>query len=135
MTIRDMLAALGLLLLRLTAGLPLILLHGWAKVKNYSAMTESFPDPLGLGKDVSLGLAAFAEVFCAGAVVLGLFTRLAAIPPLIAMCVAVLFVHAKDTWATKEMALLYLGMYFALVWLGGGGLSLDSLLFKKKTPQ
>ena len=54
--------SLFLLALRILFGV-LLLSHGIQKWTNFSAMSESFPDPLGVGSTLSLGLAVFAEVF------------------------------------------------------------------------
>ena len=97
-------ASIGLLLLRLGACSFLIYGHGWGKLANYTARSETFSDPLGVGSPMSLGLAVFAEVFCSIAVMLGLLTRLAAIPLIITMGVAGFIRHAPDPFAKKEAA-------------------------------
>ena len=65
----------GLLLLRvlLAAGL---LTHGIAKIANFSALSTSFLDPLGIGVLPALLGAIFAEVVCSILVLIGLWTRL-----------------------------------------------------------
>ena len=55
--------SLFLLALRILFGV-LLLSHGIQKWTNFSAMSGSFPDPLGVGSTLSLGLAIFGEVFC-----------------------------------------------------------------------
>ena len=57
--------SLFLLALRILFGV-LLLSHGIQKWTNFSAMSGSFPDPLGVGSTLSLGLAFFGEVFCSG---------------------------------------------------------------------
>jgi putative oxidoreductase len=61
-----------------------------------------------------------AEGPCAIAVVLGLWTRLAALPIIIGMAVAAFVVHANDPFGVKEKALLYLIVHLALFVTGGG---------------
>jgi putative oxidoreductase len=56
-------------------------------------------------------------------------TRLAAIPLLITMLVAVLIVHSADAFGNKELALLYAVIYLTLIFTGGGKFSADKLLF------
>ncbi|MEK7256916.1 MAG: DoxX family membrane protein, partial [Bacteroidota bacterium] len=71
----------GLLLLRLGAGLYMGLFHGKNALMELLAGNTDFPDPLGMGSGtVKLLMGVFAEFFCAWLVVLGLFTRLACIP-------------------------------------------------------
>ena len=55
-----------------------------------------FADPLGLGGQLSLGLASFAEFFCAIAVAIGLLTRLASVPVIILFTVAFFIIHGDD---------------------------------------
>lgn len=64
--------SLFLLALRILFGV-LLLSHGIQKWTNFSAMSESFPDPLGVGSTLSLGLAVFAEVFCSVGFIFGAF--------------------------------------------------------------
>lgn len=121
----------GLLLLRLAAGGSMIVFHGWDKLLGFSEMKDSFPDPLGIGTSLSLGAAVGAEVGCAALLVLGLATRVAALPLAFTMGVAAFVVHADDPWAKKELALVYLAMSLALVFTGAGRLSIDARLAKK----
>lgn len=111
---------LALLLLRLGFGGVMIYGHGWAKLTGFGERAAGFPDPLGVGTATSLGLAVFAEVFCAAAVVLGLLTRWAVLPLVVTMIVAVFVVHADDPFRRQELGLLYL-VAFVVLWLKGPG--------------
>ena len=124
---RARLDAAGLLLLRLAFGGIMIYGHGWAKLTGFAEKSATFPDPLGVGSAASLGLAVFAEVFCAAAVLVGLFTRLATIPLIVTMVVAVFAVHADDPFGRKELGLVYLAAYLALLARGAGAWSVDAL--------
>ncbi len=121
---------LALLFLRLTGGGIMLAAHGFSKLMNYSAMSSSFPDPIGVGSQVSLILAIFAEVLCSLFLIIGLFTRFAAIPLIVTMMVAALIVHGSDPFAQKEMALLYGTIYIALFLAGPGQFSVDRLMGK-----
>lgn len=114
---------IGLLILRVSAG-GLMMTHGVAKLMNFNSMLTQFPDPIGLGSGLSLSLAVFAEFLCALLVVLGVFTRFAAIPVAITMAVAAFIVHSADPFQRKELALLYFGIFVSLIFLGGGKYSL-----------
>lgn len=120
-----------LLALRIALGGSMVFAHGWGKLQNFSAYAERFPDPIGIGPLPSLVLAVFAEAFCSIAVVLGLFTRLATIPLLVTMAVAVLVVHADDPFAKKELGLLYFAGFLVLLARGAGPWSVDALLTKR----
>lgn len=119
---------LGLLVLRLSLGGMLMIGHGWGKLKGFTGMMHQFPDPIGLGSTVSLTLVVFAEFFCAAAVILGLLTRLSAIPIFIAMVVAGLVFHEADPWQKKELALAFASSALVLTIMGGGKFSLDHAL-------
>ncbi len=121
--------SLGLLALRVGTGLFMFFFHGLGKVLNYAERAQTFKDPLGVGSEISLLLAIFAEVVCALVIVLGLGTRLAAIPLVITMLVAAGIVHITDPWAKQEFALLYAIPFFGLLLTGAGKFSLDARLF------
>lgn len=122
---------LGLLFLRLFSGAAMLFGHGWGKLMKFSTLATKFPDPIGLGSSVSLALAVFSEVFCAAALILGVFTRFASIPLFITMIVAAFVIHAQDPFKVKERALLYAVIYLTLFLTGGGSLSIDRFMNKK----
>lgn len=124
-------ASLGLLVLRITFGLTMVFSHGYPKMMKYSAMSEKFYDPFGIGSAASLILVIFAEVFCSILLALGLFTRGVLIPLLICMLVAVWMKHGGDPFGRKEMGLLYTFAYVALMITGPGKYSLDTRITEK----
>tara|TARA_R110001583_G_scaffold25760_6_gene93085 strand:+ start:317 stop:736 length:420 start_codon:yes stop_codon:yes gene_type:complete len=110
-----------------------MLTHGFGKLNLlFSGNEIQFPDPMGVGATSSLGLAVFAEVICSILIGLGLVTRLASIPLIVTMLVAIFMIHGADPFAKKEFALLYLIVYLAVFVVGGRKYSLDALLLKKK---
>lgn len=117
----------ALLILRVWLGASLLALHGWGKLTGFSAMAPKFADPLGLGPTVSLGLAVFGEVVCAALLVLGLFTRFAALSLIIVMGVAFFVVHGRALSGpgSGELAYLYLAGFVAVFLAGGGDYSVD----------
>jgi len=117
---------LVLLLWRLTFGGLMLLNHGWGKVERALSGSGRFPDPLGLGSELSLWLTAFAEGVCALLIVLGLFTRLATVPLIFAMGVAAFVVHGDDPFKDKELALIYLVAFVSLLLTGPGSYALDA---------
>lgn len=127
----DSRVGIGLLFLRIGAGGFMLAFHGWGKLINFGSRWGKFGDPIGLGPEVSLILTVFAEFFCSLALVLGLFTRAAAIPLLITMLVVAGIVHIDDPWNKKEFALLYAIPFLALIFTGGGKYSLDAKWFRK----
>jgi putative oxidoreductase len=123
--------SLGLFLLRLFAG-GLIIPSGYQKLTHFSSMSKGFTDPFHIGSQASLSLLIFAELFCAILIVLGLLTRLAAIPLIIAMSVAFFMAHhGKITGeGNGSYALLFLGCYLVLLITGPGKYSADRSLGK-----
>ncbi|MBL7753971.1 MAG: DoxX family protein [Chitinophagaceae bacterium] len=122
--------SLGLLLLRILSG-GMMMIHGWGKIVKWAELKSSFPDPFGIGHEISLALTVFAEFICAGLLVVGLGTRLVLIPLLIVMAVAFFKIHAADPLNEKELALFYLVIYAALLLSGPGKFSLDKVWLKK----
>ncbi|QEG22846.1 DoxX family protein [Mariniblastus fucicola] len=127
----EHLASAGMLLLRIGIG-AMMLVHGLAKLNGFNEMSGSFPDPMGVGSQLSLILAIGAEVGCSVLLMVGLGTRLAAIPLAFTMIVALFVVHGSDPWKAKELAAVYLLVYSTLVLTGPGKFSLDHVLLNRK---
>lgn len=121
-----------LLITRIAVG-SFMLTHGIPKLmKFFSTGDVTFSDPLGVGTIPSLMMAIFAEVFCSILVILGLGTRIAVIPLIITMLVAVVLVHASDPFGKKELGLMYLTIYMFLIVVGSGKYSLDEWLLRRQ---
>lgn len=118
---------LGLLVLRLWVAIPMIALHGWGKLVNFGARSGSFADPFGIGSMPSLALITFSEVFGSILLILGLFTRFAAVMGAIGMTVAFVYGHGAQLSGPRsgELPLIFLGAYVVLLLAGGGRFSLD----------
>lgn len=126
--------AVGLLVLRLVAGLAMML-HGWGKIQ---------PNPFGwMGPDAPVPgflqfLAALSEFGGGLALIVGLLTPIASLGIFFTMVVAVLvhvqrgdpFVAMKPGGGSFEPALGYLAIALLMIFTGPGALSLDALVFK-----
>jgi len=119
-----------LLAARLVFGI-LLLSHGIQKFNSFDQMSSAFPDPLGVGSNISLILAIFAELICSIGFILGLLYRLAMLPMIFTMLVAFFVIHAKDPFAVKELAFIYLIVFILMYIAGPGKYSIDSFLFTK----
>ncbi|MFB6264999.1 MAG: DoxX family protein [Bradymonadaceae bacterium] len=119
---------IGLLLLRVVFGVLMIVGHGYGKWTSLPEKAASFPDPVGLGSELSMYLAVGAEFFCAGLVVVGLATRAAVIPLIVTMSVAAFVVHGGDPLGDRETALLYGTAFATLLVAGPGRISLDGVI-------
>jgi len=104
--------------------------HGINKIKGFGEAAGHFYDPFHIGHQASLILVIFAEVFCALFVVLGLFTRLAVIPLVIEMLVAVFLFHRGQSLTSHELGVLYLAAFFGILLMGPGKFSVDGAMGK-----
>ncbi len=125
----DKSISFSLLLLRLFLG-GLMIPHGYQKLMSFASSSSGFTDPFHIGGPASMSLTIFAELFCALFIVLGLMTRIACIPLIIAMSVAVFYSHHGQIFGDGEHAALYLTGYMALLLTGPGKISIDRLLGK-----
>lgn len=132
-SVRSYSTDFGLLIIRVTFSVVLLINHGLPKYENFGAMSQRFFDPFGFGPSTALSLAIFAEVICAGLITLGFMTRLATIPLIISFSVAFFGFHYFDPFAKKELAFLFLTVYFALFILGPGKISIDAAINRRKT--
>lgn len=107
----------------------LMLTHGISKTELFNETPVQFMDFMGLGAEISLALAIFAEVGCSILILLGLGTRIAVIPLIVTMLVAVFIVHSGAPFANQEMGLHYLLVYIMLLITGSGRYSLDRLVY------
>lgn len=107
----------------------LMLTHGISKTELFNETPVQFMDFMGFGPEISLALAIFAEVGCSILILLGLGTRIAVIPLIVTMLVAVFIVHSGDPFANQEMGLHYLLVYIMLLITGSGRYSLDRLVY------
>jgi putative oxidoreductase len=119
----------AMLLLRLGAGI-LMMNHGYDKLVHFGSRHNSFMNFLGIGSTFSLTLVIFAEFFCSLFLILGLFTRLATIPLIVAMSVALFKAHNAEIFGKGEVATLYLTCYVVLLLLGPGKVSVDGMTGK-----
>lgn len=117
-------ANIGLALLRIVPSV-MMLTHGIPKFNKLISGNFEFGDPIGIGATPSLFLSVIGEVICPILIIIGLKTRIMAIPPAITMLIAGFIVHSDDPFGTKEKALMYLVIFIAIILLGPGKFSID----------
>lgn len=120
--------AFSLLVLRLGAGSLMLVKHGFDKLIHFASIAPRFADPFHIGSTTSLALVIFAEFFCSAFIIIGLFTRLASIPLVIAMSVALFSANKGDFFGKGEAAGLFLVVFVVLLFTGPGKVSLDRLI-------
>jgi putative oxidoreductase len=118
----------AVLVLRLGAGSLMMINHGLDKLMHFAQKAPRFADPFHIGSTTSLSMVVFAEFFCAAFIILGLFTRLAAIPLIIGMSVALFFAHKGEFFGKGESAGLFLTCFIVLLFTGPGKVSLDRFI-------
>jgi putative oxidoreductase len=119
----------AMLLLRLGAG-ALIIPHGYDKLIHFSEKKDSFMNFMSMGSTPSYSLVIFAEFFCGMFIVLGLFTRLAVLPLIIAMSVVVFKASHGNIFGKGAEGALFLSCFSAILLCGPGKVSVDGLINK-----
>lgn len=117
----------AMLLLRLALG-ALMIPHGYSKLIHFAEQKNKFMNFLGMGSTLSFSLLIFAELICSALLVLGLFTRGAVIPLIIAMSVALFKAHHGEVFGDGEHAALFLAGYFVVLLCGPGKVSVDGMM-------
>lgn len=123
---------LGLLVLRVFAGLGLALAHGLGKIppseRFISGVIEmGFPLP-----GVFAWAAGLSEFVGGILLAIGLLTRPAAFFVLVTMFVAAFIRQAGDPFGERELALLYGAVAVLFLFAGSGRFGLDALLLRRK---
>ena len=124
----DRLQPLALLVLRLVLG-AIMIGHGYPKVAGGLSQHVSFVHGLGLPGWLAYFSAA-AEFFGGILILLGLFTRFAALAVLIDMSVAIWKVHWRNGLLGNggyQFPLALAAIAFSLIFFGGGPISLDAI--------
>lgn len=111
---------LGLFFLRLTGSLLLLYVHGLPKVLHFSEELTRIEDPFGFGPYFSLIPAIVAEVFCPILILFGVATRLACVPIIAVLLVAMLVVHPGWSIAEGQFGWLLLIVFTTLAITGPG---------------
>jgi putative oxidoreductase len=119
----------ALLILRIAAG-GLIMTHGYSKLISFASRSSTFSDPYHIGHSTSMALVIFAEFFCGALIVMGLLTRLAAVPLIITMATVVFSVNHGKLTGNGELPVLFLACFITLLFAGPGKVSIDRLIGK-----
>lgn len=122
----DLSFHLALFFLRAGTG-ALIVMHGYDKLTHFSQYRRIFPDFLHIGSTAGLVLTIFAELVCGFFVFIGLFTRLAIIPLIISMSIALFRSHHGDLFGEGEKDTVFLLSFVAILLVGPGKASIDGI--------
>jgi putative oxidoreductase len=128
------LRALAPLLGRLAVGL-VFMSTGWGKVHNIEKVTSFFTSLHIPAPHFQAILVGYSELLCGTALVIGLLSRLATIPLMVSMVVAILTAKLPDLHGLFDLVgfdeFTYLMVLAMVAILGPGALSLDAILVKR----
>ena len=123
----DSLFNIGTFLLRASLGLMMCIHHGLPKISNFGEWQNTFYNPFHLGSRLSLILSILAEVFGSAFLILGLFSRIAAILLVIDLGVAIFLYHRDHPINRFEDAILFFTGFLFILLVGPGKISVDGL--------
>lgn len=119
---------IGLLFLRICASVLVLIVHGLPKIGHYRREAAAIEDPFHLGRKVTIAFAIFAEVVCPGLVIVGIATRLCALPIMIVTAIALLRVHPEWTIDQAQFAWMLLILFGTIAIAGPGRYALATWL-------
>ena len=127
-----MIKSFGLLILRISIGTMLIH-HGYEKTADIQNFADAFVRPIGLPFPIlSSYIAAYSEIYGSWLLIVGLFTRFAALS--IVGTIGVAIYHAIVTAGFNiyllELLILYMGGSLCILLLGSGDFAIDRFLRK-----
>jgi putative oxidoreductase len=122
------------LLGRLAVGL-LFMLDGWAKLHNIDSVTSFFAELAIPAPHLNALVVSYSQLICGAALVVGLLTRLATVPLIVSMAVAILTAKLPKVHGLYDFVGLdeftYLVVCLMIALLGPGAVSLDALLVRR----
>jgi putative oxidoreductase len=134
LSLAHRLAFLAPLLARFTIGAAFID-SGWGKVHNLEKVTAYFTE-LGIpAPQIQATFVSWVELVCGSLILVGLATRLAAVPLICTMLVALITANASDISGISDLVgtieFTYIALLVVLAIGGGGWVSLDHVLFRR----
>lgn len=127
---------LGRLFLRLFVGI-MLLQFGVRQIIEFQAESTAFPAVAGMSGEMSCVVMICIEILCSVFIMAGFLTRLMILPPFIAMVLAEYYLLANVVneasymlqWnQTGYLPIMFLGIYFFLLLVGPGKISVDYFL-------
>ena len=127
---------LGRLFLRLFVGI-MLFQFGIRQIAHFYEMKTFFPSVMGMGSEATLIVMICIELICSTFIMFGFLTRLMIIPPFVAMILAEHFLlndysttasYLLDWQHQGYLPIMFLGIYFFLLLVGPGKISVDYFL-------
>lgn len=134
LAVLEKMAWLPAALCRVTTGV-LFASTGWGKIHNLAKVTGFFTD-LGIPMPgLNAVVVSYSELVCGALLVVGLASRLATIPLIVSMAVALLTAKAADIHGLPDLfgavEFTYLALLVVIAVAGPGALSLDRVLSRR----
>ncbi len=127
----DTRTSILLLAVRLVVGI-MFITNGIEKIENFKTLSDTFPNLIGLGSELSLILSIFAEFVCTLGFITGFLYRLSLIAIIFNMFVATFLYAPHSSFHHRELAMLYFVVFIFMFFAKAGRYSLDFLFFQKK---
>ena len=127
---------LGRLFLRIFVGI-MLMQFGVRQIAMYDDICQVFPSVMGMGSEASLIVMICIELLCSFFIMVGFLTRLMILPPFVAMIVAEYHLlhdyvaeasYLLDWQQQGYLPIMFLGIYFFLMLVGPGKISVDYFL-------
>lgn len=128
---------LGRLFLRLFVGV-MLLQFGVRQISDFPRFANIFPGAFGMEPTAALVLMIVVEIGCSLFIMCGFLTRLMTIPPIVALSVATIHLlrvagshealYLLDWVQPVYLPVMFLGIYFFLLIVGPGKISVDYFL-------
>lgn len=122
---------LGLLFFRVAVATQLLVVHGLEKLHPDPGYSAAFPNPFGWPEELNYCIALAGSLYFPVFIILGVLTRLAALPALAVTATGYFIVHAGESATMREIPFMYSTCLVLIVLLGAGRYSIDYLLFKE----
>ena len=121
---------IAIFFLRIVLSLLMLADHGVPKLVHFGEWQHSFYNFMHIGSRWSLVLSILAEVFASMLLVLGFFSRIAALLLIIDMSVVIFLFHSGQVVKNYEDAAIFLAGFFCILLVGPGKWSVDGLAGK-----
>lgn len=129
-------ANLGRLFLRLFIGI-MLMQFGVRQIVQFDVLKEVFPHEIGMSSHATLIVMICIEIVCSTFIMFGFLTRLMIIPPFVSMVLAEYYIlhdyvteapYLLDWHNIGYVPVLFMGIYFFLLLVGPGKISVDYFL-------
>lgn len=129
-------ANMGRLFLRLFIGI-MLMQFGVRQIDQFDALKDIFPRVIGMTSHATLIVMICIEIVCSTFIMFGFITRLMIIPPFVSMILAEYYIlhdyvveapYLLDWQQLGYVPILFMGIYFFLLLVGPGKISVDYFL-------